>query len=114
MRTVYVNGEYLPEAEARISVFDRGFLFADAVYEATSVLDGRLVDFPGHLRRLHRSLGELDMPAPVGDDELTAIHHELVARNGLAEGLVYLQVTRGAQRHPRHHRLGHPLGAPRH
>ena len=56
-RIVYVNGAYVPEEEARISVFDRGFLFADAVYEVTSVLDGRLVDLAGHLRRLHRSLG---------------------------------------------------------
>ena len=95
-RTVYVNGAYLPEEEAKISVFDRGFLFADGVYEVTSVLDGRLVDFAGHLARLHRSLGELDMPAPVGDDDLLAIHRTLVARNAVTEGMVYLQVTRGA------------------
>jgi len=56
-RIVYLNGDYVPEEEAKISVFDRGFLFADAVYEVTSVLDGRLVDFAGHLARLHRSLG---------------------------------------------------------
>lgn len=95
-RTVYVNGDYLPEAEARISVFDRGFLFADGVYEVTSVLDGRLVDFPAHLARLHRSLGELEMPVPATDAEIEAIHRELVARNGVTEGMVYLQVTRGA------------------
>jgi len=95
-RIVHVNGAYVPEEEARISVFDRGFLFADAVYEVTSVLDGRLVDFAAHLARLHRSLGELEMPAPVGDDELLAIHREIVARNGMTEGMVYLQVTRGA------------------
>jgi D-alanine transaminase len=95
-RTVYVNGAYLPEEEAKISVFDRGFLMADAVYEVTSVLDGRLADYPGHVARLHRSLRELQMAAPVGDDELLAIHRELVRRNGLTEGLVYLQVTRGA------------------
>ncbi len=95
-RIVYVNGDYVPEEEARISVFDRGFLFADGVYEVTSVLDGRLVDFPGHVARLHRSLSELDMPAPVTDAELEAIHRELVARNGVEEGMVYLQVTRGA------------------
>jgi D-alanine transaminase len=95
-RIVHVNGAWLPEEEATISVFDRGFLFADGVYEVTSVLDGRLVDFDGHLRRLHRSLGELEIPAPVADDALLAIHRELVARNGLAEGMVYLQVTRGA------------------
>jgi D-alanine transaminase len=95
-RTVYVNGEYLPEEEAKVSVFDRGFLFADGVYEVTSVLGGRLIDFAGHATRLKRSLGELDMASPVTDDELLAIHRELVARNGIEDGLVYLQVTRGA------------------
>jgi D-alanine transaminase len=95
-RIVYVNGAWVPEAEARISVFDRGFLFADGVYEVTSVLDGRLVDFPGHLARLHRSLGELEMPAPADDAGIEAIHRELIVRNGLDEGMVYLQVTRGA------------------
>jgi D-alanine transaminase len=94
-RIVHVNGEYVPEEEARISVFDRGFLFADGVYEVTSVLDGRLVDFAGHLARLHRSLRELEMPMPVTDAELEAIHRELLARNRLTEGMVYLQVTRG-------------------
>ena len=95
-RTVYVNGDFVPEEEARISIFDRGFLFADAIYEVTSVLEGKLIDFPGHLRRLHRSLGELDMPVPVGDAELETLHRDLVARNGLEEGMVYLQITRGA------------------
>ncbi len=95
-RTVYVNGSYLPEEDATISVFDRGFLFADGVYEVTSVLDGKLVDFPAHLRRLHRSLRELEMPAPASDAEIEAIHRELVARNAVTEGMVYLQATRGA------------------
>ncbi len=95
-RTVYVNGAYLPEEEARISVFDRGFLFADGVYEVTSVLGGKLIDFAGHLGRLHRSLGELELTLPVSDAELEAIHRELVARNAVDEGMVYLQVTRGA------------------
>ncbi|MEM8956815.1 MAG: D-amino-acid transaminase [Pseudomonadota bacterium] len=94
-RTVYVNGEFLPEEEAKISIFDRGFLFADGVYEVTSVLGGKLVDFDGHCARLSRSLGELDMPAPVDDAELLRIHRELVKQNGIEEGLVYLQVTRG-------------------
>jgi D-alanine transaminase len=94
-RTVYVNGAYLPEEEAKVSVFDRGFLFADGIYEVTSVLDGRMLDFPAHLVRLRRSLGELDMPSPASDDEIEAIHRELIARNRLDEGLVYLQVTRG-------------------
>ncbi len=95
-RIVYVNGEYLPEAEAKISVFDRGFLFADAVYEVTSVLGGKLIDFAGHAKRLERSLSELDMDAPVTDDELLDIHRELVARNEVEDGLVYLQVSRGS------------------
>ena len=95
-RTVYVNGVYVPEEEARISVFDRGFLFADGVYEVTSVLGGKLIDFAGHVARLHRSLGELEMTLPVTDAELLAIHRELVARDGVEEGMVYLQVTRGA------------------
>jgi D-alanine transaminase len=95
-RTVFVNGAYVPEEEAKVSVFDRGFLFADGVYEVTSVLEGRLVDFPGHLRRLHRSLDELEMPAPAVDAEIEAVHRELVARNGVGEGMVYMQVTRGA------------------
>ena len=94
-RIVYVNGEYLPEADAKVSVFDRGFLMADAVYEVTSVLDGKILEFPGHTARLHRSLGELDMDVPCSDDELLAIHREMVARNGLVDGLIYLQVTRG-------------------
>jgi len=64
-RIVYVNGDYVPEAEAKISVFDRGFLMADAVYEVTSVLGGKLIDFAGHVARLHRSLGELEMAQPV-------------------------------------------------
>ena len=95
-RIVYLNGEYLPEDQARISVFDRGFLMADGVYEVTSVLDGRLVDFDGHVKRLERSLGELDMPMPLTADELLAIHRELVVRNEVEEGGVYLQITRGA------------------
>lgn len=95
-RIVYVNGEYLPEEEAKISVFDRGFLFADGVYEVSTVVDGRLVDNAAHLARLRRSLDELDMAAPATPEEIEAIQREMIARNGVEEGLVYLQVTRGA------------------
>lgn len=95
-RTVYVNGQYLPEAEATISIFDRGFLFADGVYEVTSVLGGKLIDFDGHAKRLQRSLDELEMANPTTEDELLEIHRELVRRNDIDEGLIYLQVTRGA------------------
>ena len=95
-RTVYVNGEFLPEADAKISVFDRGFLFADAVYEVTSVVGGKLVDSAGHMARLERSLSELRMDMPMPTGEIEAIQRELVTRNNLEEGGVYLQVGRGA------------------
>ena len=95
-RTVYVNGAYLPEEDATVSIFDRGFLFADAVYEVTSVLDHKLVDFEGHVIRLERSLKELGMGMPLSAEDLLTAHRELVARNGIDEGLIYLQVTRGA------------------
>jgi D-alanine transaminase len=91
-----VNGEYLPEEEAKVSIFDRGFLMADAVYEVTSVLDGKLIDFDGHAVRLARSLSELDMAQPMSQAELLKVHRELVKRNGIHEGMIYLQVTRGA------------------
>ncbi len=95
-RTVYVNGTYLPEEDAKVSVFDRGFLFADGVYEVTSVLGGKLIDFAGHAKRLERSLGELDMRNPITAEDLLEVHRELVRANGITDGLVYLQITRGA------------------
>lgn len=95
-RTVYVNGEYLPEDLAKISVFDRGFLFADAVYEVSAVLRGRLIDNGHHIGRLRRSLQELGMPSPADDSTIESIQNELIQRNSLDEGVVYLQVTRGA------------------
>jgi D-alanine transaminase len=94
-RTVYVNGSYLPEEQATVSIFDRGFLMADGVYEVTSVLGGKILDFPGHAARLQRSLTELEMASPVTMDELLEIHRELVRLNDLDEGMIYLQVTRG-------------------
>ncbi|MCO4777085.1 MULTISPECIES: D-amino-acid transaminase [Lentibacter] len=95
-RTVFVNGAYVPENEAKISIFDRGFLMADGVYEVTSVLQGKLIDFEGHAVRLERSLNELDMGMPCTMDELLEIHRELVRVNEIDEGLVYLQITRGS------------------
>ena len=95
-RTVYVNGEYLPENEAKISIFDRGFLMADSVYEVTSVLEGKLIDFDGHAVRLQRSLDELDMNNPISKEDLLEVHRELVRANEIDEGLIYLQITRGA------------------
>ena len=72
MRTVYVNGDYIPENEATVSIFDRGFLMADGVYEVTSVLGGKLIDFDGHAVRLQRSLDELDMRSPISKEDLLA------------------------------------------
>ena len=96
MRTVYVNGQYLPENEATVSIFDRGFLMADGVYEVTSVLDGKLIDFDGHAVRLNRSLSELDMRNPISKEDLLEVHRELVRANDINEGLIYLQITRGS------------------
>lgn len=96
MRTLYLNGHYVPESEARVSVFDRGFLFADAVYEVVSVLDGRLVDFDGHVTRLMRSLGEIGIVGAPDAASWLEICRTLVARNDVNEGMIYWQVTRGA------------------
>ncbi|MEF1311426.1 D-amino-acid transaminase [Vibrio mytili] len=94
-RIVYLNGDYIVESEAKVSVFDRGFLFADAVYEVTAVLDGKQIDLEGHLARLERSSKELGIKMPVTSEELIHIQRELIARNGLVEGGIYLQLTRG-------------------
>lgn len=94
-RTVYVNGTYLPEAEATVSIFDRGFLMADGVYEVTSVLDGKLIDYDGHVIRLARSLKELEMTSPISDDDLLQMFRELVRLNDIDQGMIYLQITRG-------------------
>jgi len=95
-RIVHVNGDWLPEDQAKVSVFDRGFLMADGVYEVTSVLGGKLIDFPGHIARLARSLAALEMASPCDDAALLDLHRDIVARNALVDGMVYLQVTRGA------------------
>lgn len=94
-RTVYVNGEFVAEEQATVSIFDRGFLFADGVYEVTTVVHGKLLDNPAHLARLRRSLAEINMPSPASDEEITQIQQQLIERNKLQEGGVYLQVTRG-------------------
>jgi len=95
-RIVYVNGEFVPEEEATVSIFDRGFLFADAVYEVTCVLDGKLLDFDAHMARLERSLGELGMPLPMPREELLGLHRQLIEKNGVEHGGIYIQITRGA------------------
>jgi len=94
-RTFYVNGDFVAEADAKISVLDRGFLFADAVYEVSSIIDGKLIDNKAHLARLARSLGELNMAPPATDDAIVKAQHKLVELNGVEEGLLYLQVSRG-------------------
>jgi len=94
-RIIYLNGEWLPEPDAKVSVFDRGFLMADAIYEVTCVLDGKLVDYAGHAARLQRSAAELGLTLPLSEEELLAAHREIVARNAMDQGMIYLQLTRG-------------------
>lgn len=94
-RTVFVNGSYLPEDEASISIFDRGFLFADGVYEVTAVIDGRMIDFDPHMERLERSLGEISLNSPYDRQAIKTMHEELMDRNNLENGLIYMHITRG-------------------
>lgn len=94
-RIAYVNGNYLGEADAKVSIFDRGFLFADGVYEVTPIVNGKLVDYDAHIERLDRSLNELRMTWPCSKDALKTMHLELIKRNKLKEGIIYMQVTRG-------------------
>lgn len=94
-RIVFVNGEWKPEAEAQVSIFDRGFLFADAIYEVTAVINGKLVEYAGHAERLKRSLEALGICSPVTNDELLELHREIAAKNNLQNGLIYLQISRG-------------------
>jgi D-alanine transaminase len=100
-RIAYVAGQYLPHRQAAVHIEDRGFQFADGVYEVIAVVGGRLVDAERHLKRLNRSLGELRIPAPLGDAALGIVLREVIRRNGVDTGIVYLQVTRGAA--PREH-----------
>ncbi|MBY5416531.1 D-amino-acid transaminase [Rhizobium leguminosarum] len=94
-RIVYLNGNWLPEADAKVSIFDRGFLFADAIYEVTGVVGGKLLEYPGHSARLQRSTAELGIACPLTPDALLEVHREIVRRNELREGLIYLQISRG-------------------
>ena len=94
-RWAYVNGRYLPHRQAAVHVEDRGFQFADGVYEVVTLLDGRFADMDGHMERLGRSLTELRIPWPVSPRTLAMIARELVRRNGIMNGSVYIQVTRG-------------------
>ncbi|MFT4160635.1 D-amino-acid transaminase [Shinella sp.] len=94
-RIVYIHGQFVPEEEARIGLFDRGFLFGDAIYEVTAVIGGRMIDNDLHLARLERSVGELAIPLPLPLEEIAAVQTELMARNGLRDGTIYLHVSRG-------------------
>lgn len=100
-RIAYVNGTYVNAAEAAVSIDDRGYLFADAVYEVWSVFDGRLGDLEGHLNRLERSLRELQIAMPMPRASLLVVLNEVVRRNRIREGMVYLQISRGVA--PRDH-----------
>ena len=94
-RTVYVNGMFVPEEQAKISVFDRGFIFGDGVYEVVPVISGKLVDKQYFLERLDRSLDELSIAWPCTKQEYMEVMEQLVESNQLTEGVVYSQVTRG-------------------
>ena len=92
----YVNGSFVPMADAKVSILDRGFLFADGIYEVAAVLDGKLIDNESHLARLKRSVGEIGLELPETLERIEEIQRELIVRNSLANGMVYLEVTRGA------------------
>ena len=92
----YVNGNIVPESEATVSIFDRGFLFADGVYEVSSIVNGKLIDNAMHLERLKRSLNELSMASPLSTADIEQAQLALVEKNDVQEGLIYLQITRGA------------------
>lgn len=100
-RYAYVNGRYVPHGDAAVHIEDRGYQFADGVYEVVTVLNGRMVDEAGHMARLERSLRELRIAMPTSAQIIAMIARELVAKNGLKDGLVYMQVTRGVA--PRNH-----------
>ena len=97
-RIAYVNGRYLPRARAMVSVEDRGLQFADGVYEVCEVKGGRLIDEPRHMARLDRSLRELRIARPMTPAALAVVLRETVRRNRVRDGIVYVQVTRGAAR----------------
>ena len=97
-RIAYVAGQYLPHRQAAVHIEDRGYQFADGVYEVVAVIGGRLVDEERHLARLKRSLGELRIAMPMAEASLRIVMREVVRRNGVDNGIVYLQVTRGVAR----------------
>ncbi len=94
-RTVFLNGEYLPEGEAKVSVFDRGYLFGDGIYEVVPVIEGMILDKTPFLDRFGASLAKLDIAWPCSEAELCEMLDTLAEKNGLTEGVIYMQVTRG-------------------
>src|SRR5204863_8118599 len=100
-RIAYVNGQYVPKGEAVVHIEDRGYQFADAVYEVWALFDGKLADPKGHFARLERSLSELRIAMPMSRAALTLVLKETVRRNRIRDGLLYLQVSRGVA--PRDH-----------
>ncbi|WOJ91571.1 D-amino-acid transaminase [Methylocapsa polymorpha] len=100
-RITYVNGQYVPSRDAMVHVEDRGYQFADGVYEVCEVFHGALIDEPRHLERLARSLAELQIDAPLGQGALAIVLREIIARNKVANGYIYIQATRGVA--PRDH-----------
>ena len=95
MRQVYVNGEFKKEDEAKVSIFDRGLLFSDSLYEVTTVINGKLIDFNNHMKRLDRSMTELKFKKLLNHLDILIFHRKLIELNNLKEGMIYLQVTRG-------------------
>jgi len=100
-RIAYVSGRYLPHRQAAVHIEDRGYQYSDGVYEVIAVVNGKLVDEEPHFVRLHRSLGELRIEQPIPDSALKIVMREVVRRNGVGTGIVYLQITRGVA--PRDH-----------
>ncbi|CAO6130399.1 IlvE Branched-chain amino acid aminotransferase/4-amino-4-deoxychorismate lyase [Candidatus Pelagibacterales bacterium] len=95
MRQVYINGDFKKEDEAKVSVFDRGLLFSDSLYEVTTVINGKLIDFNNHMKRLDRSMTELKFKKLLNHFDILIFHRKLIELNNLKEGMIYLQVTRG-------------------
>jgi len=95
MRQVYINGAFIKEDEAKVSVFDRGLLFSDSLYEVTTVINGKLIDFNNHMKRLDRSMTELKFKKLLNHLDILIFHRKLIELNNLKEGMIYLQVTRG-------------------
>ncbi|TNE38417.1 MAG: D-amino-acid transaminase [Alphaproteobacteria bacterium] len=107
-RIAYVNGQYLPHRDASVHIEDRGYQFADGVYEVVTIVGRKMIDEEGHLDRLWRSLSELRMAPPMKRQPLKMVMREVIRQNGINNGIIYLQVTRGVA--PRDHPF--PKGVP--